>query len=74
MKDTNEIIPFSEKIKSMWGNVAEGFLKFIRNPSGVFALFVIVLILLNLVASRAFFRWDITSPKSYSLSASSREI
>ena len=37
-------------------------------------LFAIVLVLANLVSSRAFKRYDITSPKSYSLSDSSREL
>ncbi len=74
MKNTNEKIPFGEKIKSAFGKFAESFLKFIRNPSGIFALFVVVLVLINLVASRAFVRLDITAPKSYSLSASSKEI
>lgn len=63
-----------EKIKLFFKKISEGFLKFLRNPVGMFALFVIVLVLINLVASNAFFRWDITSPKSYSLSPSSREI
>ncbi|MBO4321080.1 MAG: Gldg family protein [Treponema sp.] len=41
--------------------------------SGIVLLFAIVLVLVNLVASRAFKRWDITSPKSYSLSDSSKQ-
>lgn len=73
-ENTNEKKSLGEKIKSSFHKVAEGFLKFIRNPSGIFALFVIVLILLNLVVSKGFIRWDITAPKSYSLSNSSKEI
>lgn len=73
-ENMNEKKSFAEKAKTVLINFGEWFLKFIRNPSGIFALFVIVLVLLNLVASRGFFRWDITSPKSYSLSSSSKEI
>ncbi|MBO7639020.1 MAG: Gldg family protein [Treponema sp.] len=46
----------------------------LSKPSGTVLLFIIVLVLLNLVAGRAFKRYDITSPKSYSLSDSSREV
>ena len=36
----------------------------LSKPSGTVLLFIIVLVLLNLVAGRAFKRYDITSPKS----------
>ena len=50
------------------------FIKWIKSPASNIWLFIIMLILLNLVAARAFFRFDITGPKSYSLSKSSKEI
>ncbi|MBP0977282.1 MAG: GldG family protein, partial [Oscillospiraceae bacterium] len=48
------------------------FLNWLKSPKSDFSLFVIVLILINLVGQRAFFRVDLTSVKSYSLSAVSR--
>lgn len=72
-KNIDEQKNLGEKFRSIGKAISEGFLKFIRKPSGIFALFVVVLVLLNLVASRAFVRWDITSPKSYSLSNASKE-
>ena len=50
------------------------FTTWLNNRSGIVLLFAIVLVLANLVSSRAFKRYDITSPKSYSLSDSSREL
>ncbi|QTQ13401.1 Gldg family protein [Treponema parvum] len=50
------------------------FIKWIKSPASDFALFVIVLVLANLVASRAFIRIDLTEPKSYSLSNASRQL
>ncbi len=50
------------------------FLRWLRNPAGDTALFIIAVVLLNLVASRAFLRWDLTKTKSYSLSAASKEL
>lgn len=52
----------------------KNFIKWLKSPASDFALFVIVLVLLNLVASRAFFRLDLTSPKSYSLSKASSQL
>lgn len=46
----------------------------LNSRSGTVLLFVIVLVLVNLVSTRAFKRFDITSPKSYSLSDSSRQL
>lgn len=50
------------------------FLNWLKKPAGLLPLFAVALVLLNLVAGRAFFRWDITGPKSYSLSPVSREV
>lgn len=50
------------------------FLSWIKSSSSDFYLFVLILILLNLVVSRAFFRIDLTAPKTYSLSSSSKEL
>jgi len=49
------------------------FISWLQNPSSDFALFVILLVLINLVGVRAFARFDLTGPKSYSLSAASKE-
>ena len=49
-------------------------LKWLKSPSSDFALFIILLVLLNLAAHNAFLRFDLTSPKSYSLSKASRSI
>ncbi len=46
---------------------------FLKSPSSDFFLFLVAVILLNLVASKLFFRIDLTSSKAYTLSASSRE-
>ena len=50
------------------------FARWMRNPAADAALFIIAVILLNLVASRAFLRWDLTKSKSYSLSPASKEL
>lgn len=50
------------------------FISWIKNPSANIWLFIVAVVLLNLVASRAFFRIDLTESKSYSLSSSSKEI
>lgn len=50
------------------------FIDWIKGPKSDFVLLIIVLILANLVGANAFFRLDLTSPKSYSLSQSSKEI
>lgn len=47
------------------------FISWIKSPSSDVFLFLVALVLLNLVASKAFFRLDITQPRSYSLSQSS---
>ena len=50
------------------------FISWIRSPSSDIWLFVVFVVLLNLVASRAFLRLDLTGPKSYSLSNASKEV
>ena len=50
------------------------FIDWITSPKSDFVLLIILLVLLNLVGANAFFRLDLTSPKSYSLSQSSKEI
>ena len=50
------------------------FIDWITNPKSDLILLIILLVLLNLVGANAFFRLDLTSPKSYSLSQSSKEL
>lgn len=50
------------------------FLEYIKSPRSDALLFIIVLVLANLVGHRAFFRVDLTAPKSYSLSAASAQV
>ena len=50
------------------------FIDWITSPKSDFILLIILLVLLNLVGANAFFRLDLTSPKSYSLSQSSKEL
>ncbi len=46
----------------------------LRSPSSDFLLFILILIMLNLVAARAFFRVDLTAQKAFSLSNASKEL
>lgn len=48
-------------------------LNWLKSPKSDIFLFIIAVVLLNLVASRAFFRIDLTAPRSYSLSRYSIE-
>ncbi|MGI5070168.1 Gldg family protein [Treponema pectinovorum] len=50
------------------------FIDYIKNPKSDFILALIAILLLNLVMSKAYFRLDLTSPRSYSLSESSKQI
>jgi len=50
------------------------FINWLKNPASDFALFIILLILANLVGNRAFLRFDLTGPKSYSLSPASKQV
>src|SRR5574344_122255 len=49
------------------------FVNWLKNPSSDIVLFIILLVLVNLVGVRAFARFDLTGPKSYSLSDASKE-
>lgn len=50
------------------------FINYLKSPKSDFFLFVLLLILANLVVSRSYFRIDLTSPKSYSLSKGSEQV
>ena len=50
------------------------FINWIKSPKSDFALFVILLILANFVGRKAFLRFDLTQPKSYSISKSSKQM
>jgi len=50
------------------------FLNWLKSPSSDFALFIILLILANFVGHNAFARFDLTGPKSYSLSKASKTL
>ncbi len=56
------------------GRRTGGFARWFAGSRDDFILFVIAVVLLNLVCSRAFFRIDLTSARSYSLSPASREL
>ena len=49
-------------------------LNWLKGPKSDFILFVIFLVLLNIVGQRAFVRFDLTAPKSYSLSKASKTL
>ena len=50
------------------------FINYLKSPKSDFFLFVLLLILVNLVVSRSYFRIDLTAPKSYSLSKGSAQV
>lgn len=50
------------------------FLNWLKSSSSDIWLFIIALVLLNMVASRAFFRIDLTSSSAFSLSKASKEV
>lgn len=50
------------------------FLTWLKSSSSDIWLFIIALVLLNMVASRAFFRIDLTSSSAFSLSKASKEV
>lgn len=50
------------------------FIDWIKSPKSDFALFIILLILANIVGHNAYLRLDLTAPKSYSISKSSKQI
>ena len=49
-------------------------IQWLKGPKSDFILFVIFLVLLNIVGHRAFVRFDLTAPKSYSLSKASKTV
>ena len=49
-------------------------LQWLKSPKSDFILFVIFLVLLNRAEHRAFVRFDLTAPKSYSLSKASKSL
>ena len=50
------------------------FLNWLKGPKSDFILFVVLLVLANIAGQRAFLRFDLTAPKSYSLSKASKNI
>ena len=50
------------------------FLKWLKSPKSDFALFLVLLILVNIVSYNAYVRLDLTAPKSYSLSKASKSL
>ncbi len=50
------------------------FINWLKSPSSDFSLFVLFLLLLYIVSYNAFFRLDLTQPKSYSLSKPSKQV
>ena len=50
------------------------FLNWIKSPKSDFALFIILLILVNIVSHSLFVRFDLTKSKSYSLSKGSERL
>ena len=49
-------------------------LQWLKGPKSDFILFIIFLVLLNIAGHRAFVRFDLTAPKSYSLSKASKTL
>ncbi|MCR4822695.1 MAG: Gldg family protein [Treponema sp.] len=50
------------------------FIQYLKSPKSDILLFIVLLILANLVVSKAYFRIDLTAPKSYSLSKGSEQV
>ncbi len=50
------------------------FLNWCKSPKSDFALFIVLLILVNIVSHNLFVRFDLTGPKSYSLSVGSKSL
>lgn len=50
------------------------FLKWLKSPKSDFALFIVLLILVNIVSNNLFIRADLTQAKSYSLSKGSKTL
>ena len=50
------------------------FLNWLKGPSSDFILFIVLLVLINIAGQKAFVRFDLTEPKSYSISKASANI
>lgn len=49
-------------------------LDWLKSPKSDFVLFIFLIILLNIASFRAYYRFDITAPKSYTLSKESKQL
>lgn len=49
-------------------------LNWLKSPKSDFVLFIFLIVLLNIAGYRAYYRFDITAPKSYSLSKESKQL
>ncbi len=58
----------------MGDNPMKKFVEWLKSPRSDFLFFIILLVLANIAGHNAFLRFDMTAPKSYSLSRSSREL
>ena len=67
--DPTKVGAFWQQEKAM-----KRFIDYVKSPRSDVLLFIVVLVLANLVAHRAFVRADLTAPKSYSLSAASAQV
>ena len=50
------------------------FINWLKSPKSDFVIFIAVLILANIAGSKAYLRWDLTQPKSYSISKASESL
>ena len=50
------------------------FLNWLKGPSSDFILFIVLLVLINIAGQKAFVRFDLTEPKSYSISKASANL
>ena len=68
-------IGMKNKNKKKTSNIKNSrFVQWLISPKSDFVLLVIALLLLNIVALNGFFRLDLTSSRSYSLSKSSKQL
>ncbi|MCQ2575555.1 MAG: Gldg family protein [Treponema sp.] len=50
------------------------FWNWLKSPKSDFLLFILLLILINIAGNKTYKRWDLTQPKSYSISSASKDI
>ena len=50
------------------------FINWLKGPSSDFILFLVLLVLINIAGQKAFVRFDLTEPKSYSISKASASV